>query len=49
MDFLLYCLEHHIEENVFSDVDGYPRGVKDGKAKEAHEIMQLLGGLRYDQ
>ncbi len=40
--FLTWYLEKDIEQNVFSDTDGYTRGISDGKAKEAFNILTLI-------
>ena len=48
-EFLISCLEKDIESNVFSETDGYIRGVADGKAEEANNIINLIRSLSYDQ
>lgn len=49
MDFLKSVLVRDIESNVFSEIDGYQRGIRDGKAEEAFKILQLLEGISYDK
>ena len=45
-EFLLWFLENAIQQNVFSDQDGFERGKKDGKALLAVEILNLIERLR---
>lgn len=46
IEFLLWVLTESIQQNVFSDQDGFERGKKDGKAMQAIEILNLIERLR---
>lgn len=48
-EFLTHYLEKDIERNVFSETDGYARGIADGKAEEAFTILTLITRFNHDQ
>jgi hypothetical protein len=45
LDFLLEYLEQEIMDNTFSNGYDNDRAFKDGQAKEAYKILELLKGL----
>lgn len=49
IEFLEHCLEEDVSNNIFSDTDGFVRGVHDGKAKQALDVLKLLRSLCYDK
>lgn len=49
MEFLIQCFEKDIELNIFTDTDGFERGISDGKAKQSSDYINLIRSLGYDQ
>lgn len=47
--FLVKTLEDDIEENIFTEQDGYNRGRSDGRAEQALATIDFIRSLSYDQ
>lgn len=46
LDYLEHICEQVLLENIFSETDGYIRGIKDGEAQCANKLLETIKGLR---